>query len=89
MFAGESDLRNLYLLGDAHGEHFESDEEKFAEKWQLMAACQKIAAHRRWIEQAKSKGLHVPEALIWGEGEQWDPSVLMLDTDKDSSNHRE
>ena len=70
-------------LGDAHGEHFENDEEKFAEKWQLMAACQKIAAHRRWIEQAKSKGLHVPEALIWGEGEQWDPSVLGLDTDKD------
>ena len=69
-------------LGDAHGEHFESEEEKFAEKWQLMAACQKIAAHRRWIEQAESKGLHVPEALIWGEGEQWDPAALGLDTDK-------
>lgn len=61
-------------LGDAHGEHFESDEEKFAEKWQLMAGCKKIAAHRRWIEQATAQGLHVPEALVWGEGEQWDRS---------------
>ena len=70
-------------LGDAHGEHFESDEEKFAEKWQLMAGCKKIASHRRWIEQATAQGLHVPEALVWGKGEQWDPLALGLDTDKD------
>ncbi len=74
----QPDFGVFTTLGDAHGEHFEDDDQKFAEKWTLLARCRKIAAHFKWIEKAKSMGLPVPDALIWGTGTAWDPKDFGL-----------
>ena len=63
-------------LGDAHGEHFDSDDEKFIEKWQLFSSCERVAASRVWIDKATELGLHVPNPLVWGPGEALDPAHL-------------
>ncbi len=36
-------------LGDAHGEHFENDQEKFQEKWKLFASCQQFGDEQKII----------------------------------------
>ena len=61
-------------LGDAHNEHFESDDQKFKEKWQLFIRCERVAMSRRWYDKAVALGLPVPSPLLWGAGEALDPS---------------
>ena len=75
----QPDFGVFTTLGDAHSEHFESDEQKFAEKWKLFAGCKRIAAHEKWINKAKDLNLPIPEALVWGSGTQWDPSDFGLE----------
>lgn len=60
-------------LGDAHGDAFESEDEKFAEKWKLFAGCEKIACEVKWYEKAKGMNLPCPPALLWGAGAELDP----------------
>lgn len=69
----QPDFGVFTTLGDAHSENFESDDQKFAEKWQLFAGCKKIATSRKWLDKAKQLGLTVPDALVWGAGEELDP----------------
>ncbi len=40
---------NIYYTGDAHGEHFENDEQKFREKWKLFATCQSMVIEPKII----------------------------------------
>ena len=77
----QPDFGVFTTLGDAHGEHFESDDQKFREKWKLFVNCDKIAAHSKWISKAKSLNLHIPEALVWGSGTEWDPKDFGLEGD--------
>jgi len=60
-------------LGDAHDEHFESADQKFIEKWKLFANVERIALSRVWYDKAVALELPLPDALIWGPGEQLDP----------------
>jgi alanine racemase len=61
-------------LGDAHNEHFDQDDQKFEEKWQLFARCERVAMSRGWYDKAKTMGLTIPNPLLWGTGEALDPS---------------
>ena len=70
----QPDFGVFTTLGDAHEEHFESDDQKFAEKWQLFARCERIATSRKWYDKARKLGLAVPQCLIWGVGEELDPN---------------
>jgi Alr-MurF fusion protein len=63
-------------LGNAHSEHFSSENEHFTEKWLLFSQCERIATHRKWWDKAQSLGLPTPPALLWGPGEELDPDVL-------------
>ena len=61
-------------LGDAHNEHFDQDDQKFEEKWQLFARCERVAMSKGWYDKAKTMGLTIPNPLLWGTGEALDPS---------------
>ncbi|MEY2963613.1 MAG: hypothetical protein RL754_874 [Bacteroidota bacterium] len=65
-------------LGDAHGEAFEDDDAKFAEKWMLFAGCERVACATKWYSKAKQLGLECPPALLWGPGEELDPEAWDL-----------
>ena len=64
-------------LGDAHGENFESDEQKFKEKFKLFQHCHSLVIGRKWLRWAQELGLKIPErTLVWGQGEELDPDAI-------------
>ena len=64
-------------LGDAHGEHFENDEEKFREKWKLFASCQSMVMSKKSFDYAVSLQLPLPpKVMLWGKGEELDPEKI-------------
>jgi len=64
-------------LGDAHGENFESDEQKFKEKFKLFEHCHSLVIGRKWLRWALELGLKIPErTLVWGQGEELDPDAI-------------
>ena len=64
-------------LGDAHGENFESDEQKFKEKFKLFQQCHSLVIGRKWLRWAQELGLKIPERTpVWGQGEELDPDAI-------------
>jgi len=64
-------------LGDAHGEHFENDQEKFQEKWKLFASCRSLVMSKKSFDYAVSLQLPLPpKVVLWGKGEELDPEKI-------------
>ncbi|MEC8459066.1 MAG: alanine racemase [Bacteroidota bacterium] len=64
-------------LGDAHGEHFESDRQKFEQKWKLFASCRSLVLSRNHYNLAVQLKLPIPnKIMLWGKGEVLDPEKI-------------
>jgi alanine racemase len=64
-------------LGDAHGEHFASDHQKFEQKWKLFGSCRSLVLSRKHYDLAVQLKLPIPnEIMLWGKGEVLDPEQI-------------
>ena len=56
-------------------ENFESDEQKFREKFKLFEHCHSLVIGRKWLRWAQELGLKIPQrTLVWGQ--EVDPDAI-------------